>query len=190
MTLTTTFASEISPDTEDGCAHWAEGGECDTNPTYMLQHCATSCAQVTQAHLEQQRNALANVSSFYDLTAQDIQGHVIDFSDFKGRVVIIVNVASYCGYTESHYRGLVELWSNLQQEPVELLAFPCNQFGGQEPESNEKIMEFAKSKGVTFRMMDKIQVNGPNASLVYQYLKHTAGPANIQWNFGTFYMLL
>ena len=67
-------------------------------------------------------------------------------------VTIIVNVASYCGYTESHYRGLVELWGNLKGEAVNILAFPCNQFGAQEPESESQIAKFAKGKGVEFEM--------------------------------------
>ena len=99
-------------------------------------------------------------------------------------VTIIVNVASYCGYTESHYRGLVDLWSKVKDETVEILAFPCNQFGAQEPESDSSILQFAKNKGVEFTMMSKIDVNGPNSSLVYKYLKKEAGPATIKWNFG------
>lgn len=172
-----------APDDNDGCGHWAESGECDTNPNYMIQHCATSCDKIQRAALETEKE-LANISSFYDLSANDIDGQLVHFKDYIGRVIIIVNVASFCGYTESHYKGLVELWSHVNAEPIEIWAFPCNQFGGQEPESNEKIKQFAENKGVTFRMMDKIQVNGPNASIVYKYLKHAAGPANIQWNFG------
>jgi glutathione peroxidase len=102
-----------------------------------------------------------------------------------GKVTIIVNVASQCGYTESHYRGLVNLWSKVKDESVEILAFPCNQFGYQEPESEANILRFAKAKGVEFTMMSKINVNGPTASLVYKYLKKAAGPASITWNFGT-----
>jgi glutathione peroxidase-family protein len=99
-------------------------------------------------------------------------------------VTIIVNVASQCGYTESHYRGLVNLWSKVKDESVEILAFPCNQFGYQEPESDASIFQFAKTKGVEFTMMSKVNVNGPTASLVYKYLKKEAGPAAITWNFG------
>jgi glutathione peroxidase len=104
------------------------------------------------------------------------------------KVTIIVNVASHCGYTESHYRGLVSLWSKVKDESVEILAFPCNQFGYQEPESDASILQFAKAKGVEFTMMSKI--NGPTASLVYKYLKKSAGPAAITWNFGTFWVCL
>jgi glutathione peroxidase len=102
----------------------------------------------------------------------------------KTSVTIVVNVASKCGYTESHYRGLVNLWSKVKDESVEILAFPCNQFGSQEPDSDAQILQFAKGKGVEFTMMSKIDVNGPTASPVYKYLKKAAGPGAISWNFG------
>ena len=139
----------IPADTDEGCPHWASQGECDSNPNFMLSHCATSCAEVQQAALRTEQE-LANVSSFYDLSAKDIHGNLLHFHEFRGRVVIIVNVASYCGYTKSHYEGLVELWSHVQNEPVDILAFPCNQFGGQEigmkaslPLRNRKVLPFA-----------------------------------------------
>ena len=80
----------------------------------------------------------------------------------------------------------MDLWSNIKDENIEILAFPCNQFGQQEPESNDSIAKFAKGKGVDFTMMSKVNVNGPNASLVYKYLKNQAGPSAITWNFGTY----
>ena len=70
------------------------------------------------------------------------------------------------------------------------MAFPCNQFGQQEPDSNEEILKFVQDEyGVTFTMMDKVDVNGPNASIVYKYLKLVAGPTNIGWNFATYYVI-
>ena len=89
---------------------------------------------------------LEGISSFFDLEAKDIKGKTVKFEQFRGKVTIVVNVASYCGYTESHYRGLVELWSKIKDENIEILAFPCNQFGAQEPESDSKILQFVKSK--------------------------------------------
>jgi glutathione peroxidase len=79
----------------------------------------------------------------------------------------------------------VNLWSKVKDESVEILAFPCNQFGSQEPDSDAKILQFARGKGVEFTMMSKINVNGPTASPVYKYLKRVAGPGAISWNFGT-----
>ena len=110
----------------------------------------------------------------------------IEFSKFRGFVTILVNVASYCGYTDSHYRGLVRLWRQISpSEQVNLLAFPCNQFGAQEPGTTKEIEDFAHGYGVEFTMMDKIDVNGPNASIVYKYLKSKAEIGNIAWNFAS-----
>ena len=149
----------------------------------MYENCATSCEKMEQSAAESQRQ-LATIGSFFDLEAKDIHGNTIKFEQFRGKVTIIVNVASYCGYTESHYRGLVDLWSNIKDEEIEILAFPCNQFGQQEPKTNDDIAKFAKGKGVEFTMMSKVNVNGPNASVVYKYLKNQAGPSSISWNFG------
>merc|ERR1711862_132803 len=112
---------------------------------------------------------------FYDLSARDINGKLVDFSEFQGKVVVIVNVASYCGYTEQHYRELVQLHEDLAGKAVEILAFPCNQFGQQEPDAPSKIAQFAASKGVKFRMMEKIDVNGKDSHMVYKWLKSAAG---------------
>ena len=154
----------------------------------MLPNCATSCEAVQNA-----ANAAAAeldaVPSFFALQARDLQGHEIDFSKFQGQVTILTNVASYCGYTESHYHQLVELWSQLRNELVNILAFPCNQFGEQEPGTADDIAAFAKSKGVQFTMMEKINVNGPDASRVYQYLKKNTGVDFIKWNFATYFVV-
>lgn len=96
----------------------------------MLVQCETSCDKVQKAALQDAKE-LAGISSFFDLEAKDIKGNTVKFEEFRGKVTIVVNVASYCGYTESHYRGLVQLWSNLKGEAANILAFPCNQFGAQ-----------------------------------------------------------
>lgn len=149
----------------------------------MLENCGASCDKAQKAALQDAKE-LAGISSFFELEAKDIRGKTVKFEEFRGQVTIIVNVASFCGYTESHYRGLVNLWSNLKGEAANILAFPCNQFGKQEPESETSIETFAKGKGVEFRMMSKVDVNGPDASIVYKYLKKEAGPSTIGWNFG------
>ena len=84
------------------------------------------------------------------------------------------------GYTESHYQGLVQLYNQFKGAPVafNILAFPCNQFGEQEPETCPAIKRFAESKGVEFTMMNKVDVNGIDASIVYHYLKKVAGPVS------------
>jgi glutathione peroxidase len=82
------------------------------------------------------------------------------------------------------------LWSQVKHTgQINILAFPCNQFGAQEPDTNENILEFAHGYDVDFSMMDKIDVNGANASLVYKYLKAKAGPAIIAWNFATYFVV-
>lgn len=191
LLLTPIYTVAIPSDLHDQCASWAESGECESNPNFMLPNCATSCHQVQQANANALKK-LKTIQSFYDLSAHDLQGNLIPFSDFRNKVVILTNVASYCGYTASHYRSLVQLWKTVTQDypnQVEILAFPCNQFGQQEPGTPAEIQEFAKQQGVKFRMMQKINVNGPDTSLVYLYLKQQAGPAVITWNFATYYVV-
>ena len=131
-----------------------------------------------------------DITSFFDLEANDIDGIVVHFAEFKGKVTVIVNVASYCGYTESHYNGLVALYNELKDTgAVEIIAFPCNQFGAQEPEECPTIKRFAEKKGVEFRMMDKIDVNGPRASKVYKYLKRESIISTITWNFAAYFVV-
>jgi len=154
----------------------------------MIPNCATSCAKLEEAAAEEEA-ALSQIGSFFDLSARNLAGEVVSFEQFRGQVTILTNVASYCGYTESHYQQLVELWSQLRNENVNILAFPCNQFGQQEPGTAEEIEAFAASKGVQFTMMEKINVNGPEASLVYKYLKRQTGVDFIQWNFGTYFVV-
>lgn len=91
----------------------------------MQSNCAASCDAIEKARLADMKELEG--LSFFDLKAKDIDGNDFDFASLKGKVTVIVNVASFCGYTESHYRGLVELYSNLEGTPVEILAFPCNQ---------------------------------------------------------------
>uniref|UniRef100_A0A7S2EC20 Glutathione peroxidase n=1 Tax=Ditylum brightwellii TaxID=49249 RepID=A0A7S2EC20_9STRA len=176
-------------DTHEGCSHWAEQGECDNNPGYMRANCQASCAKYDKDVLATAAE-MANIHSFYDLKADDIDGNVVDFSNLWGKAVIVVNVASHCGYTESHYRSLVQLHKEVAgTEKVEIMAFPCNQFGAQEPEECPIIKAFAKRKGVEFTMMDKIDVNGATAHPVYKFLKSQAGPPAIGWNFATYFVI-
>jgi glutathione peroxidase-family protein len=156
----------------------------------MVGKCAASCERAA-AHALKDSKELQGIHSFFELSAKDILGNVVEFSQFQGQVTVLVNVASYCGYTDSHYRGLVKLWSQVKHtSQINILAFPCNQFGAQEPDTNENIDLFALGYGVEFTMMDKVDVNGANASIVYKYLKQQAGgPANIAWNFATYFVV-
>ena len=122
------------------------------------------------------------------ISVKDINGKEVQLSDYKGNVLLIVNVASYCGYTKQ-YAGLENIYKEYKDKGFEILAFPCNQFGEQEPGTNEEIKNFCSSKyDVTFRLFDKIDVNGKNKSALYSVLtdNEVTGKADIKWNFEKF----
>ncbi|MGB9702086.1 MAG: glutathione peroxidase [Candidatus Kapaibacteriota bacterium] len=128
--------------------------------------------------------------SIYDFTVKSIDGKDVKMSDYKGKVLLIVNVASKCGFTPQ-YKGLEELYRKYQKDGLVVMGFPCNQFAGQEPGSNEEIKAFCKTNyDVTFPMFDKIDVNGDNTAPLYQYLKEQApgilSTKDIKWNFTKF----
>lgn len=131
-----------------------------------------------------------NAKSIYEFTANDIRGNPISLEKYKGHVCIIVNVASQCGYTKNNYAELEELYEEYgESKGLRILAFPCNQFAGQEPGTNEEICEFAKTKNVKFDMFGKVNVNGADAHPLYKYLKHVQGGTLgdfIKWNFTKF----
>lgn len=128
--------------------------------------------------------------SIYDFTVKDIKGQPVSLEKYRGHVCIIVNVASQCGYTKTHYDQLVELYGQYHDSKgLCILAFPCNQFGNQEPGNNEEICEFVSKKNVKFDMFDKINVNGDEADPLFKYLKHKQGGtfgSFIKWNFTKF----
>ena len=125
-----------------------------------------------------------------DFTATLPDGEVINLADRLGRVVLIVNTASQCGFTPQ-YKGLEELWLAFRERGFEVIAFPCNQFGGQEPGGPDEIAQFCEvNYGVTFPVMAKIDVNGPKAPRLWRWLKRSApgifGTQSIKWNFTKF----
>jgi glutathione peroxidase len=133
---------------------------------------------------------MSSATSFYDLKPADKGGNPFDFADLKGKVVLVVNVASKCGFTPQ-YKGLEELYKKYKDEGLVILGFPCNQFGHQEPGSQEEIASFCQlNYGVTFPVLHKIDVNGAGADPVYQYLKEKKpgilGFKGIKWNFEKF----
>ncbi|KLU06375.1 Glutathione peroxidase family protein [Rhodopirellula islandica] len=122
--------------------------------------------------------------------AQTIEGKEVDLHDFEGKVVLIVNVASKCGYTKQ-YAGLQSLYEAHKEDGLVILGFPCNQFGSQEPGTNADILEFCSARyNVTFPMMGKVDVNGDEASPLYKQLTSVeakpAGKGPISWNFEKF----
>ena len=129
-------------------------------------------------------------TSFYDLTATTIDGDTYAFSELKGKRVLIVNTASKCGYTPQ-YEGLQELHNAYGGEDFIILGFPSNDFGFQEPGSEEKIADFCeKNYGVTFQMMSKVKTSAKGGHPVYQWLcnasQNGVSDAKVSWNFNKF----
>jgi len=125
-----------------------------------------------------------------DFTARLPNGEETSLAGKAGKVLLIVNTASKCGFT-AQYAGLEALWRKYRDRGFEVIAFPCNQFGGQEPGTAEEIASFCDTNfGISFPLMAKIEVNGPNAPPLYQWLKAEApgifGSRRIKWNFTKF----
>ena len=130
------------------------------------------------------------MTSIYDLAATTLSGDQVKLSEFRGKVLLIVNTASHCGFT-GQYEGLEALYRQYKDQGLVVLGFPCNQFGAQEPGTADEIGAFCeKNYSVSFPMFDKIEVNGPNAHPLYQLLKNQApgllGTEGIKWNFTKF----
>jgi len=127
---------------------------------------------------------------FTDFQADNIDGYLVDFEEaYEGRVSIVVNVASEWGYAKYHYPQLQNMYEEYESRGLSVVAFPCNQFGGQEPGTNEEIKAHVEEKyGITFDMMSKIDVNGENENPLYTWLKgsEAGGSKRIQWNFTNF----
>ena len=122
------------------------------------------------------------MTSIYDFSVKDIDHQEISLEKFKGKTLLIVNVASRCGFTPQ-YTGLQNLYEKYNDKGFEILAFPCNQFGSQEKGTNDEIKEFCSSEyNVSFTLFDKIEVIGDNASPLFKKLTQDAG-REIQWNF-------
>jgi len=130
-----------------------------------------------------------NEMSLYDISVKTISGEEKTLADYKGKVLLIVNTASQCGLTPQ-YKGLQELHERFHDKGLVVLGFPCNQFAGQEPGTEEEIVAFCdRNYGVTFPLFAKIDVNGPNTHPLYQFLKSNAPDGenqDIEWNFAKF----
>jgi glutathione peroxidase len=127
-----------------------------------------------------------DTTNIYDITVKTIDGADKLLSDYKGKVLLIVNVASKCGYTPQ-YEGLQKLYEKFKDKGFEILAFPCNDFGSQEPGTNEEIKQFCSSNyNVTFPLFDKINVLGNKKSPLYSKLINYEPAGDISWNFEKF----
>ncbi len=127
------------------------------------------------------------MTTVYDFDAQTINGETVKLDQYRGKVLLIVNTASKCGFTPQ-FEGLEKLWKSHGDKGLMILGFPCNQFGGQDPGSNSEIASFCQlNYGVSFPMMGKIDVNGPAAHPLYKWLVEQApgilGSKAIKWNF-------
>jgi glutathione peroxidase len=130
------------------------------------------------------------MASIYDFEAQQIGGKTVPLAQFRGKPLLIVNTASACGFTPQ-FAGLEELHRQYGERGLVVLGFPCNQFGAQDPGSNEEIAQFCQvNYGVSFPMMAKVDVNGPEAPPLYRWLTAEApgllGSKAIKWNFTKF----
>lgn len=127
--------------------------------------------------------------SIYDFTVKDACKNDVSLGEYKGKVLLIVNTATGCGFTPQ-YEGLQELYEKYAEKGLEIIDFPCNQFGGQAPGTEEEIVDFCQSRyGVTFKQFAKIEVNGENEEPLYTFLKKEKGGmlgSKIKWNFTKF----
>jgi glutathione peroxidase len=133
-------------------------------------------------------NLAVRAASLYDIPVKDIDGKPTTLSAYKGKVLLIVNVASKCGFTPQ-YAALEATYKKYGDQGFVILGFPCNQFGGQEPGNDEEIKQFCTSKyAVTFPLFDKIEVNGASQHPLYKQLtgKNSPFPGTIGWNFTKF----
>ncbi len=130
------------------------------------------------------------MSTVYDFEAQTITGQSVKLEQYRGKVLLIVNTASKCGFTPQ-FEGLEQLWKTYGDKGLVILGFPCNQFGSQDPGANDEIASFCQlNYGVSFPMMAKVDVNGAQAHPLYQWLENEApgilGTKSIKWNFTKF----
>jgi glutathione peroxidase len=132
--------------------------------------------------------SLQAADSIYDIPLKDIDGNATSLKPYKGQVVLVVNVASHCGFTPQ-YAALEAVYQKYKSQGLVICGFPCNQFGGQEPGTDTEIKQFCTAKyDVTFPMFDKLEVNGDNRHPLYVLLagKDSPFPGDIRWNFTKF----
>lgn len=156
-------------------------------PTPTLHHNRQLAPIIVKRTMSSSESA---AQSFYDLKAELPSSDIYDFNQLKGKVVLIVNVASQCGFTPQ-YKGLQNLYDKYKDQGFVMLGFPCNQFGGQEPGDDASIASFCElNHGVSFPLMKKSDVNGDNVNPVYKFLKDQKagilGLTRIKWNFEKF----
>jgi glutathione peroxidase len=141
-----------------------------------------ACSRANTASQNPKTESSMNATSIYDFTLKSIDGKEVSLAEYKGKKMLLVNVASKCGYTPQ-YKDLQEFYSQYGDKVV-VLGFPANNFGGQEPGSNAEIAEFCSlTYGVSFPMFEKISVKGSDQHPLYQWLAESAGGKSPSWNF-------
>jgi len=158
----------------------------------ILFYSCSNKAQVNEGASNTKTTNTNNKSSMlnkniYDISVKDMDGNTVNLSDYKGKVLLIVNVASQCGYTKQ-YEGLEKIYEQYKDKGFEILAFPSNDFGEQEPGTNEEIRQFCESKfNVKFKLFDKVKVLGDDKVALYERLSNNAEPVGeVAWNFEKF----
>ena len=141
-------------------------------------------------NLGRKRTLTDMADTFYDFTVRANDGSTVDLSEYRGKVVLVVNTASKCGFTPQ-FSGLEKLWEQFGDDGLVVLGFPCNQFASQDPGSDGEILEFCQvNYGVTFPMMEKVEVKGAGAHPLFRWLTQAApgflGTSVIKWNFTKF----
>lgn len=158
-------------------------------PIISTTFCLTR-AQITTVNKMAANPEYKTAKSIHEFTVKNIKGEDINLDAYKGHVCIIVNVASQCGLTANNYKQLNELYEQYgESKGLRILAFPCNQFAGQEPGNPEEIVCFAADRKVKFDLFEKVDVNGDSASPLWKFLKYKQGGtlgSFIKWNFTKF----
>ena len=159
-------------------------------PTAIRQHPDNRCGATMHKRPNLRSNTMNPTHSIHDFQALSIEGQLADLSTQRGKVILIVNTASECGFTPQ-FGGLEDLWKRYQSQGLVVVGFPSNEFGGQEPGANAEIGAFCqRNYGVSFPMMAKVEVNGARAHPLWQWLQKEApgilGSKAIKWNFTKF----
>lgn len=151
-----------------------------------IKFCLVVCGVFLMALFASAQSSSNDLSPFYDLEATSIDGAPVKFSQYKGQALLIVNVASRCGYTPQ-YEGLQQLYASYRDQGLLVLGFPSNDFGGQEPGTDAEIKAFCTSKyGANFPMFSKVKVVGADKHPIYQFLTKSTGGREVGWNFEKF----
>src|SRR5262245_12809375 len=158
---------------------------------FTVKHCAALAAACIVARLAPvaaaEKATTAAPKSIHEVKVKDIDGKELDLGTLKGKPVLIVNVASRCGLTDKQYAGLETLYKQYKDKGLEIVAFPANNFGSQEPGSDKEIKEFCAAKQVSFKLCSKISVKGDDIHPLYGYLtskeSNPKGGGEVKWNF-------